>query len=444
MKAQTKSLVMFLLFSAASLTILLALPDARPNHNTQTEPQVGAPSIVSTRSDNTITISLGNEQVCAVNPLQVTTTCYSIGVDRLDSFPANTTGGILSPNCSFAPDGQQYSSLDCTNDTSGFCQLGSYYVGFTYESLSSYQTVYPWVTFVAGPGCGPNTFCEWRVDGCGPNACGGPTPVSTPTPTPTSPPIQSGCAFYEAESNMNTRAGAAVIQGCPSCSGGQKVGYVGNGSPPQGGTLQFNGVTVNTTGSYRLRIDYTNGDPSRTAYLIVNNGPGMPLTFPYTGGFSTVGSLQTVVTLNAGSSNTLKFYNPGSGAWAPDFDRIGGNCGPSFFTGETALGGGWYYLQFANGTSFGYYSYLTDQNYIYHLDLGFEYLFDANNADHGIFFYDFASSSFFYTSPSTFSFLYNFSLNAWLYYLPDASNPGRYSQNPRWFFNFATGQWINL
>ena len=73
---------------------------------------------------------------------------------------------------------------------------------------------------------------------------------------------------------------------------------------------------------------------------------------------------------------------------------------PSFFNGETALGSGWYYLQFPNGTPFGYYSYLPDQHFIYHIDLGFEYLFDANDANHGIYFYDFASSSFFYTSPS--------------------------------------------
>jgi hypothetical protein len=115
-----------------------------------------------------------------------------------------------------------------------------------------------------------------------------------------------------------------------------------------------------------------------------------------------------------------------------------------FFTGETALDGNWYYLQFANGTPFGYYSYLSDQNFIYHIDLGFEYLFDANDANHGIFFYDFASSSFFYTSPSAFPYLYDFSLNAWLYFLPDFNNPGRYSHNPRWFYNFATGQWITL
>ena len=115
---------------------------------------------------------------------------------------------------------------------------------------------------------------------------------------------------------------------------------------------------------------------------------------------------------------------------------------PPFFNGETALGGGFYYLQFPNGTPFGYYSYLSNQNFIYHIDLGFEYLLDANDANHGIYFYDFASSSFFYTSPTLFPDLYDFSLNAWLYCLPDVSNPGRYTHNPRWFFNFATGQWI--
>jgi hypothetical protein len=118
--------------------------------------------------------------------------------------------------------------------------------------------------------------------------------------------------------------------------------------------------------------------------------------------------------------------------------------GAAFFMAEVLVGNGVYYLQFPNGTPFGYYAYLTDQRFIYHFDMGFEYLFDANDANHGIYFYDFASSSFLYTSPSTFPYLYDFSLNAWLYYLPDANNPGRYTHNPRWFYNFATGQWITL
>ena len=47
-----------------------------------------------------------------------------------------------------------------------------------------------------------------------------------------------------------------MIQSCPTCSGGADVGYVGNNS----GTLQFNNVTANATGSYVVTIWYANGD----------------------------------------------------------------------------------------------------------------------------------------------------------------------------------------
>ena len=89
------------------------------------------------------------------------------------------------------------------------------------------------------------------------------------------------------------------------------------------GTLQFNGVTANASGSYVVTIWYTNGDAVRYALLSVNGGPGTPLSFPSTGSFQTVGSIQTTITLNAGSNNTLVFSNPIVGNWAPDFDRIG-------------------------------------------------------------------------------------------------------------------------
>jgi len=118
---------------------------------------------------------------------------------------------------------------------------------------------------------------------------------------------------------------------------------------------------------------------------------------------------------------------------------------PPFFMGEVPLSNGAYYLQFPNGTPFGYYSYLTDPRFIYHFDMGFEYWFDANNADRGIFFYDFMSNHFFYTSPSfRFPYLYDFSLNTVLYYYPDPNRPGHYSTNPRYFYNFATGQIISM
>ena len=114
---------------------------------------------------------------------------------------------------------------------------------------------------------------------------------------------------------------------------------------------------------------------------------------------------------------------------------------PAFFSGnEVSVGNGVYYLQLPGGTPFGYYSYLADAHYIYHFDLGYEYLFDAADGKSGVYLYDFASRSFFYTSPSfPFPYLYDFSLNAVLYYYPDTSNPGHYTTNPRYFYNFGTG-----
>jgi hypothetical protein len=128
---------------------------------------------------------------------------------------------------------------------------------------------------------------------------------------------------YEAESiPPNTVTGGAGIQSCQTCSGGADVGYVGNNS----GTLTFNNVAVNTTHDYVVTIWYTNGDAERRALLVVNGGPAISLSFPSTGSFLTVGSIETTITLNAGSDNTLEFYNPIVGDWAPDFDRIAVNC----------------------------------------------------------------------------------------------------------------------
>ena len=118
---------------------------------------------------------------------------------------------------------------------------------------------------------------------------------------------------------------------------------------------------------------------------------------------------------------------------------------PAFFNGEVALSNGVYYLSFAgSGNPFGYYSYLTDPHYLYHFDLGYEYVFDAQDGQAGVYLYDFKSGSFFYTNPSfPFPYLYDFSLNTTLYYYPDPNNPGRYNTNGvRYFYNFATGKII--
>ncbi len=141
-------------------------------------------------------------------------------------------------------------------------------------------------------------------------------------------------------------------------------------------------------------------------------------------------------------------YDLVTGLGVPDFNvlygaLLGAPAHVAFFSGEVSLGSGAYYLSFVNGNYFGYYSYLTDPHYIYHFDLGYEYAFDAADGKDGVYFYDFASSDFFYTSPTfPFPYLYDFGLNAVLYYYPDTKNTGHYTTNPRYFYNFATGKII--
>ena len=114
-----------------------------------------------------------------------------------------------------------------------------------------------------------------------------------------------------------------------------------------------------------------------------------------------------------------------------------------FFTGDVAVGDAFYFLKFTTNpidSVFGYHT-LQQYPYIYHVDLGFEYVIDANDGNSGVYLYDFASNTFFYTSPTYyFPYLYDFSLNTVLYYFPvGSSSPNRYTTNPRYFYDFATG-----
>ena len=114
---------------------------------------------------------------------------------------------------------------------------------------------------------------------------------------------------------------------------------------------------------------------------------------------------------------------------------------PSFFDGQVALDNGVYFLQLSSGNPFGYYSYLANPHYIYHFDLGYEFVLNANDGNGGLYLYDFSSGAFFYTSPSfPFPYLYDFTLNTVLYYFPNPNNPERYNTNGvRYFYRFDTG-----
>ncbi len=114
----------------------------------------------------------------------------------------------------------------------------------------------------------------------------------------------------------------------------------------------------------------------------------------------------------------------------------------AFFSGASSLGNDVYYLGFSNGNYFGYYSYLSNPNYLYHFDMGYEYVFNAKDGQAGVYLYDFKSGTYFYTSPNfPFPYMYDFSRQSVVYYYPSAGNAGHYNTNgARYFYDTKTGQ----
>ena len=128
----------------------------------------------------------------------------------------------------------------------------------------------------------------------------------------------SASTTYLAASSANTLAGGAVVQSCSACTGGQKVGYVGNGS----GTLTYNNVDVNAAGVYPVQIVYcdgTSGDTGRSATFTVNGVVVQTNVFTPTGSFATPGTVTDYLPLQAGQ-NTIEISN--GSAYAPDFSSI--------------------------------------------------------------------------------------------------------------------------
>jgi virginiamycin B lyase len=145
-----------------------------------------------------------------------------------------------------------------------------------------------------------------------------------------------------------------------------------------------------------------------------------------------------IVTVNVAANaaspqvNAVSVSGGGSAPAAATDSTIIGATHPPFFNGEVSLGSGVYYLTFPDNNLFGAYTYLPG-SFIYHYDMGFEYVSPANDAGGDVYFYDFTSGHWWYTGPALFPNLYDFTLAAWIYYFPDTSNPGHYTTNPRKF-----------
>jgi hypothetical protein len=128
-------------------------------------------------------------------------------------------------------------------------------------------------------------------------------------------PPPGGPTPYEAEATANTLSGGARVASCTACSGGQKVGFLGNG-----GTLTVGGVTVAAAGDYRVTIAYLDGSATgRQLQVTADNAAPQTVSFTPTGSFNVVGTATITVHLEAGA-NTISFANPSD--FGPDLDRI--------------------------------------------------------------------------------------------------------------------------
>ena len=222
-------------------------------------------------------------------------------------------------------------------------------------------------------------------------------------------------------------------------------------------TFSASGYGYNSDGIAPLGTLLDGGDGRfyGSANLGGTNGTGTVFSVTPAGAFTTLynfSSLDRDDTNTEGANPYAGFvrgldgrlYAPISAGGASDDGTVVaftlGSTQASFFAGQVALSNGVYYLSFANGNFFGYYAYLSDPRYIYHFDLGYEYVFNAADGQGGVYLYDFKSGHFFYTSPTFgFPYLYDFTRKAVLYYYPNATVPGHYTTNPRYFYDFGTG-----
>ncbi|MDF2881084.1 MAG: hypothetical protein K0R54_1641 [Clostridiaceae bacterium] len=107
---------------------------------------------------------------------------------------------------------------------------------------------------------------------------------------------------YEAESA--TLSGNASVSDGSTCSGGKKVGYIGNND----GYITFDNVSVNNAGEYTMKVYYLSGESSRNLYVSVNGGTGVSYALPSSGGWSIVGTYDIKIALNQGT-NSIRLFN---------------------------------------------------------------------------------------------------------------------------------------
>jgi hypothetical protein len=202
----------------------------------------------------------------------------------------------------------------------------------------------------------------------------------------------TGSAFANALAVTVTDASSHPVAGVPVTFTAASSGASGTFA---GGANTFSAVT-NSTGVATAPVFTANSTAG--SYSVTATSPGLP-------------------TVNFALSNTSAASHP------------------AFFSGEVSLGSGVYYLQFPDTNLFGYYNYPAS-SILFHYDMGFEAF--VPSASGQIYFYDFATGHWWYSNSTLFPYLYDFTLNTFVYYFPDTKNAGHYTTNPRYFVNLTT------
>jgi len=193
-----------------------------------------------------------------------------------------------------------------------------------------------------------------------------------------------------------------------------------------GGTAFYNSGSGSTT----LNFIYVVGANDSSAHLDASSTSALTLNG---------GAIQGA----AGNNPSLTLPAPGSaGSLGANTDMFIGAKPPAlFFTGEVPVGNAVFYLAFPDKSLFGYYTFLSTSIF-YHFDMGYEFFVPGSATD--VYFYDYASGHWWYTSASEFPYLYDFTLNAWLYYFPSTTIAGHYTTSPRYFVNLTTSQYFTM
>jgi alpha-galactosidase len=86
--------------------------------------------------------------------------------------------------------------------------------------------------------------------------------------------------------------------------------------------LTINNISVPADGTYTVLVGYANGDSApRSADISFNGSTPVTVSFPPSGGWSTISTLAVTGTFKSGNANALIFSNPAG--WAPDIDGVG-------------------------------------------------------------------------------------------------------------------------